>query len=472
MKHITIKSPFNRGLISRLGMARTDLPDDRYELSAEIQDNFVPRFLGSMMLRPGFAYKGSTDGNNLAYHIPFVFSNTDTASIELTDQKMRVRVDDVIITRPSVSTATTNANFDTDLSGWVDDDESGAASAWVSGGYMGLTGTGFNAAIRRQQITVSGGDSNIVHALNVVVERGVITFKAGTNSGDDNYISATLTEGTHSLAFTPTGTFYIEVSSKTEYQSLVSSISIAGSGDMELTTPWVEDDLRLVRYEQSADVIWVWCAGYQQYKIERRATESWSVVKYLPADGPWRAINLTTTSLTPSALTGNITLTSSAAYFTSGNEGGLFKLTSIGQNVEIDVTAENQFSDEIRVTGVDANRIFTITITGTWSATVVLQRSIGETGSWVDVAGASYTTNQAGVSFDDGLDNQIIYYRIGVKTGGFTSGTAACSLSYASGGITGTVRITSYNGATTCDAIVLDNLGSTSGTLEIGRAHV
>lgn len=466
MKHIVVKSPLNRGLISRRGMTRHDLPGERYQLSSEIQDNWSMRFLGSMALRVGMEYKGATLSNAVAYHIPFVYSNSDTAVVELTNLKMRVRVSETIISRASVSSAVTNGTFGSDISSWTDADETGATSDWEAGGYMSLVGTGFSAAVRTQQVTVSGGDANVRHALNIVVALGKLTLKVGSSSGNDDYISATLTEGQHSLSFVPTGNFHIQLSSKTEYATLVDSVAVASSGDMQITTPWLEADLPLVRYEQSADVIYVWCAGYPQYKIERRGTYSWSVVKYLPEDGPWRIINLSTTSLTPSALTGDITLTASAAYFTEDNVGSLFKITSIGQSVSVSVTAENQFSDEIRVIGVDANRIFTVTITGTWSATVVLQRSVGETGSWVDVAGASYTSNQAGISFDDGLDNQIVFYRIGVKTGGYTSGTAVCTLAYAAGGITGVVQVTGFSSQTSVSAVVLNNLGATSGSLD------
>jgi hypothetical protein len=43
---------FNRGLQSRLGLARIDL--ERTALAAEVQTNWMPRSLGSMMLRPGW----------------------------------------------------------------------------------------------------------------------------------------------------------------------------------------------------------------------------------------------------------------------------------------------------------------------------------------------------------------------------------------------------------------------------------
>ena len=68
---------FNRGLISPLALARTDL--ERVGLSAETFENWMPRNLGSMMLRPGTKYIGATRSNLIAKFIPFIFSSTDTA---------------------------------------------------------------------------------------------------------------------------------------------------------------------------------------------------------------------------------------------------------------------------------------------------------------------------------------------------------------------------------------------------------
>ena len=88
---------FNRGRISRLGLARTDL--DRTRLSAETQTNWMPRTLGSMMLRPGFGFLHSTKDDNACRQIPFVRAKDDTALLEITDCCMRVSVDDEIVTR-------------------------------------------------------------------------------------------------------------------------------------------------------------------------------------------------------------------------------------------------------------------------------------------------------------------------------------------------------------------------------------
>ena len=83
---------FNRGLISSLGLARVDLK--RTALSAEVMTNWMPRTLGSMMLRPGLQYLGTTRSNARAVYLPFIKATDDKALVELTASTMRVWVDD------------------------------------------------------------------------------------------------------------------------------------------------------------------------------------------------------------------------------------------------------------------------------------------------------------------------------------------------------------------------------------------
>lgn len=454
---------FNRGRISRFGMARVDLK--RYSLSAAIQTNWLSSVLGSMMLRPGMQHLGSTRANAYAQYLPFIFSSSDMAQLEMTDQMMRIWVDDEVIARVAVASAITNGTFGSDITGWTDNDQSGGASVWYTGGYMSLTGNGTAAAIRDQQVTVGVSDQNVEHALRITVTRGPIILRVGSTSGGDEYIAeSTLGTGVHSLAFTPTGNFHIRLMNRNARQALIDSIAVEGAGNVEIPAPWLEADLKLLRIDQSADVVYVACRGYRQRKIERRSTRSWSIVEYAPNDGPFRVENTGPITITPSAISGNITLAASAPLFRSTQVGSLYRLTSEGQRVEVEVTSQNTFSDPIRVTGVDASRVFTIVrsgLSGTGS-TVTLQRSLEtDTGPWEDVA--SYTTDAA-ISFDDTLDNQIAWYRIGVKTGGYSTGTIDLSLSYSIGSITGVARITAYQDSQTVDAEVLDALGGTGAT--------
>lgn len=449
---------FNRGLISPLALARVDL--ERTALSAAEMTNWMPRALGSMMLRPGLGYTGSTRNNAKAKTIPFVFSSSDTALIEITTGKLRVRVNDALITRATVTATVANGDFSLNLSSWTNADEAGGASAWELGGYMSLRGNGSDSGIRQQEITVN--ETGVEHAVRIIVTRGVVTLRIGSTAGAADYISDTsLGVGIHSIALTPSANFHIQLSNSSQNAALVDSVSIEAAGVLELDAPWLEEDLQYIRYDQSGDVIFIACEGYQQRRIERRSLTSWSIVLYQPVDGPFLTQNTTSKLITPSALTGNITLTASGPVFKSSNVGSLFSITSVGQLVDTTLTGDNQFTESIRVTGIDASRSFTIEVTGTFVATVTVQRSIGVEGAWED-----FTTYTAPISgpYDDELDNQIIYYRLGIKTGNYTSGTVDIKLIYTLGSRTGIVRVTAVSNETSAEAEVLSTLGGTTAT--------
>lgn len=451
---------FNRGEVSNLGIARVDL--ERMRLSAEQQLNWIPRVLGSMMLRPGLGYIGGLKSNAYSKYLPFVFSTSDTALIELSSSGvMRVWIDDALVTRVSVSTAITNGLFTSNINDWTDSDEGSASSAYVTGGYMGLTGTGYDTAKREQEVTVSAGDQNKEHALRIVIARGPVTLRVGSTSGDDDYISETsLATGYHSLAFTPTGNFHVEFSNVLASEKLVDSIAVESAGTMEVTTPWfTETALKTVRYSQSGDVIFIASSGLQQRRIERRSARSWSIVNYAADDGPFRIENTGPTRISPSALSGNVTLTASQSLFRAGHVGALFRISSIGQRVEATISAEDQWTDPVRVTGVGASRNFVAANTGTGSATITLQRSVSEPGSWTDVLTLGAT---AGYNYNDGLDNQIIYYRVGCKTGNYVSGTRDVSITYSGGSIDGVARILTVASSTSATAEVLVPFGGTA----------
>ena len=453
---------FNRGLISPLALSRIDLK--RTAMSSQIQTNWMPRVLGSQMLRPGLAYTGASYSNLAAIHIPFIYSTSDKAVLEFTDNRMRVKLSGTAITYPTVTTAVTNGTMGA-AGSWTDTDEAGGTSA-ISGGYMTLISNGVAAAIREQVVTCAGANLNVEHCLKVVVTRGPITFSVGSATGTDDYVTRTsLGTGTHYLAFTPSGNFYVRLSSTLKYTTKIDSCEIV-TGELGITTSWNDTDLQSMRWDQSADVIYVACRDVAQFKIERRTTRSWSIVNYEPTDGPFRVQNLSSTRITPSAVNGDITLTASSAIFKSTNVGSLYRLPSVGQYVTASITAAEQWTDPIRVTGIATGRVFSYSITGTWAGTVRMQYSIGEAGSWVNFAASGTFTANAASTYDDNLDNQIVYYRIGIDTAEYTSGTAVVSLTYDTGSITGVARVTAYTSETSVSAVVVQELGGTGSVLD------
>ena len=472
---------FNRGRISSLALARTDFA--RTQFSAEIQTNWMPRSLGSMMLRPGLEYTGATRGNLQSVTIPFIFADDDTARLEVVSTVMRVWVDDELVTRPSVTSAVTNGTFDSNLTGWSDQDGGSSVSAWLTGGYMSLIGTENAAAKRRQEVTCSGANIGVRHALDIVINRGPVLVRVGSAAGTDDYIAETTLEtGYHSLAFTPSGNFWIDLFNYNEAASLVDSVRVAASGVMEIAHPWGTADLQKLRWDQSGDVVFVACDGYRQRRIERRqdaaglAKDSWSIVEYKSNDGPFMVQNVGPITLTPGATSGDTTLTASSAMFKSGHVGALFKLSHTGQLQEDALNGADQFCDPIRVVGVDGTRAFAIIITGTWTGTLTLQYSVSEPGDWVDApAGGgsgtmTFTANTA-ISYDDTLDNQIIYYRIGFKSGDYGSGTANVSLSSSSGSQTGIARVTGFTSSTVVNIGIIQEFGGATATADWSESY-
>lgn len=456
---------FNHGIISPLGLARIDVA--KVGLCSEIQTNFYPRLLGSMMLRPGLKHISSTYMNKKAINIPFVFAKYDTALIELTDFLMQVRVNDELITRVAVSTEITNGDFTTDLSGWTNNDQAGTTSSWATGSYLQLIGNGLNSAERSQLVTLGTGDSGKQHAVRINIDRGPVTFSIVSFSDPTVFYfeETSLGTGFHSLAFTPTDNFYVNFSSSLERITLVKSINIEAQGVMTLPTPWSEDNLQFVRSDESLDVTYFACKAVQQQKIIRYGPQSWSIVLYQPEDGPVKVKNTGPITIAASGLSGNVTLTANKSLFKSDSAGQLFKLVSIGQNVARSITTDNEFSDYIVVQGVGSTRNFTVIISGDWAvspAQVTLQNSFDQGISWQDYL--PFFSNQLGYPISDGLDNQVVWYRIGIKTGDYVSGTANVGLSYSLGSISGYVRITSYTSSTIVQAEVLKSLGSTIAT--------
>lgn len=442
----------NAGCVSKLALGRVDLA--KLRMAMEIQENLLPKVLGPASFRPGTAFQAATKDNATARLLPFVFNASTTAELELTANAMRVLLDGQPLTRPAVTAAVTNGSFATDLSGWTVSDEVGASSAWSGGGVLVLTGTGDNAAILVQDVVVH--QPGVEHALRIVVDRGPVTIAVGISPAEDDLVRRTqLRTGEHSIAFTPSGTFRIRISSTADVPRAVSSVTLEAAGTVVLATPWGADDIRQVRTDQSGDVLFCACAGHQQRRIERRSQRSWSVVTYDVANGPFLASNASSTTIAPSGFDGIVSLTASKSTFRPEHVGALFRLTQGGQHAYASLAGDDQYTSYIRVTGVGPQRAFIVDLSasGTWAGTLTLQRSLATPGAWTDIAG--YTVPGATGAHTDGLDNQIVYYRIGFKPGQYTSGVAEPVLVFSSGEQTSVFRVVSYDSATLVYAEVL-----------------
>lgn len=89
------------------------------------------------------------------------------------------------------------------------------------------------------------------------------------------------------------------------------------------------------------------------------------------------------------------------------------------------ITAQNTFS-----AGITLKKGGVLTLTGTWSATVSIQRYDKATAAWVDVTNNSgtATTFTANGTYTIAPNEASAQYRFGAKTGNFTSGSIVGSI--------------------------------------------
>jgi hypothetical protein len=84
----------------------------------------------------------------------------------------------------------------------------------------------------------------------------------------------------------------------------------------------------------------------------------------------------------------------------------------------MNITAQNTFTPAVLIQGGDA---FDVTVSGTFVATVTLQRSKDNV-TWRDVESFTAPAQKSG------LAGTAWYHRVGIKTGDFTSGTAVVDI--------------------------------------------
>lgn len=140
----------------------------------------------------------------------------------------------------------------------------------------------------------------------------------------------------------------------------------------EIPSPYAEADLSGLNFRQSADLLYIFHPDYQTRKLTRTGHTSWIMEEVVWFNGPYLDQNITTTTLTPSAATGTITITASAV--TGINDGQGFLSTDVGRLVRISnpVSGTNWGFAQISV------------VTNTTTVTAVVKRDFNTTSASAD----------------------------------------------------------------------------------------
>lgn len=226
---------FSSGEVAPALYARVDT--SRYATGLKtLRNQFVMRH-GGAANRPGTAFIGEVrDSTKAVRLIPFVFSDTQTYVLEFGDQYMRVikNGDYVKLTAQNI-TAITNANP------------------------CVVTYSGADTYANADQVYISGITGAIGTYLNGRTFK-VAGLNAGANTFQLNYLDGTAVDSTAFGAYTSGGT--------------VEEI-------YTVTTPYLEADLPLIQYAQSADVMYLANSSYQPRTLSRVSDASWTMALFV-----------------------------------------------------------------------------------------------------------------------------------------------------------------------------------------------
>ncbi|SOD41315.1 hypothetical protein [Nitrosovibrio sp. Nv4] len=268
-----IQSSFNGGEVSPLLLGRVDF--DAYKNSLARCLNHVPYVQGGLTRRPATYFSDEVkDSSKATRVVAFKFSTTQAYIIEFGDMYVRFKRNNGPVTETGLTiTGITRANPAVLTYTGTDP---------ANGNHMDLAGIVGMTELNGRRATVA----NVNAAANTFELSGV----------DSTAFTAYSSGGTASRVYT-------------------------------VATPYAEADLFQLKFTQSADVLYITHPSYAPRKLTRTGHTAWTLTAITFLDGPYLTTNPTATTITPSATTGAITLTASAAIFTA--------LTDVGRVVRI-----------------------------------------------------------------------------------------------------------------------------------------
>ena len=369
---------FNAGVLSPQIDARSDVA--KYASGCRTLSNMIPRIYGSAERRPGTQFIGSVkNASEKSRLVSFQYSDTIAYIAEFGPEYIRFFFDGGRVIGAKVPT------------NWADD------TAYIIGQFVTYSSVVYRCLVAHTSDATDAEDGD--H------EKPIINFT--------DWVVAALDDG-YPIAETP--------------------------------TPYQESDLFELQIRQSADVMWIVHPDYAPRKLTRTTTTSFdlSIINFtngpfLPRNDLENADGIT---ITPSATTGSITLTASAAVFDSAHisaPGALFKITHARATTETSGSSADPTTGVIG-SAIDIKGTFSFNTHGTWDMTVKLERNENEEG-W-ETFRTFISNSDRNIQFTGNEEADSVQYRINVSSS--TSGTLNADLTVNNSTESGICRIDTF----------------------------
>ena len=230
----------------------------------------------------------------------------------------------------------------------------------------------------------------------------------------------------------------------------------------EVPTPYLEADLKELRLEGSADVIYITHQDYQTRTLSRYGEADWRLELYEPQDGPFRVENTDEDIMIMSTdTTGDVTLTANSNIFDTDHVGALWR---IRHYVEGQIASTTFTSSDVS-TSLSCFTTWRVISHGTWTGKFSVEKSSDAGVTWTKLRSFSsaddYNANTSGT---EDIDTNPDPFLVRVNMYEYGTGTANIDLSTDAYYQNGILEVDTYVSSSTVNASVLSELGGTTYT--------
>ena len=232
----------------------------------------------------------------------------------------------------------------------------------------------------------------------------------------------------------------------------------------EIVSPYDEDTIGDIDWKEINDVVYITHPLIAPQKLARYADDNWTITPIEFDEPPFMPLNVTDTTLTPSAEYGNCTLTASAPLFDQKHVGSYWKIGVKAKSRKArDPITSNGVKPFIRVKGK-----FTFSTCGTYAATIVLQRAYeAATLVWEDI----YTYESAkDKNFETEIEqtDELALWRAKIENfSGYEGEVPYVTLEAAEEYIYGTAKVLSVTSSTVANVFIYDRMYSSGEATKI-----
>lgn len=261
--------------------------------------------------------------------------------------------------------------------------------------------------------------------------------------------------------FSVTTTFVIEVGDQYFKFYTNGAPVMIGPDTYGISTPYLDADLRDLKYKQINDVVYIVHPDYAWRKLSRIADTNWTLDIVVAIQPPTLDENITNLAITPDATTGTVNLEASSDLFQPGHVGSYWRIGHLRESAYIEkFLSTNVTSQDLRILGGYAVRTY-----GVWDGEIQLQR-IGL--DWA-TSGAGYEivrkwTSRSDRNIDaEGTADEDALYRL-VFTAFSAGSDNRVVLEAVEAVIYAVVKITSVTDSTHAECVTLTDFESTNST--------